>query len=274
MRIEVIRPNASTAWKDLEGIFRGLPLEACPYEQNPITKESGWHAPLGKGFKMTGVFFTWSNFSNIENIVPPQKSVEMLKAKYPQEYLAFLAEENRDERSAIERLVCEDDQTEVVESFTGKWLVPFSAVPDLLPEPEGNNGAPLTHLAVRAETRTWYEEGYSLLLSDLLPDADVLVEHPENVGDPRWDQFYALAYPSQCQVEFVDIDEKEEGLYVPEPQGRDRLVVATVGDLIFSRSPKLVDPRWERPITPAEYRFEKETEARARKKRFQDSKRR
>ena len=111
-------------------VLASLPLQTCSIEANPVTGESGWKAPHGKLFRVTGRFsINW--LESHPNWPQPQDSSDLLRAGNHMLYKRLLKKAKGDDKKALSDLLQELDLDEFngympPTSFEGKWLVKSS----------------------------------------------------------------------------------------------------------------------------------------------------
>lgn len=95
------RTSVDGLFQAVNEMLSSVSLQGCTWETSPVTQESGWKAPKGKAFRITGKFKIDSDQSDIVYWSQPIDSYDLYIARDPDRYQELLAENNGDEEATI-----------------------------------------------------------------------------------------------------------------------------------------------------------------------------
>ncbi len=201
----------------LREIFVALPLDSCTLEPNPVTGETGWRAPEGFAFRLTGQFRIDSTQTDPMYWYRPQESRELLIAENPEAYKNCMREAETDEEYALylllERIQDYHGELDAPTSFTGKWLV----------VDRDNEG-----ICVKSDVHAWYDQQTIGIIHNITPDVKdgQSVVFESNEGFIAWKQLFASAILGKCKIELVEQADQKPEFFIPEPADTKTIVTA------------------------------------------------
>lgn len=179
---------------ELTAILSSLPLEKCEYKSDPVTGDTGWYAPEGFAFRISGKFVVEYDHSKGETrIFLPTASVDLLETD-------------------PEGWGYEEFQIEHPTEFIGKWFcIELSA-----------NGKTVI---VRKNIDPYYLDDDSLLeFNGFLLPLDGVAE----TSSVEWTREYASGIPGNFEITMVPYEENK-GLIILEPRQKEAEILLPLG---------------------------------------------
>jgi len=225
----------ATEKTSVDGLFQAvnemigrLPLQDCTWETNPVTRETGWKAPHGKAFKITGSFGLDTDGPDIAYCVQPLDSFDLYISRDSVRYQELLAENNGNQEAALRAYKHhnDDDWIDIPDLFEGKWLI-------MKPEPKngqfkldekGEMRAP--QIMVKGDVISTYEHDLFGILKGIHGPRGESVPYSLETGEIVWHRYQATAVIGSSRIELVDFQDIEPEFFIPDEKPKEIEIVS------------------------------------------------